>query len=141
MKKVNQLILLFIIFFTAACSETPQDQAEEVALNFSKAMYTLNFDEAKSFCTPDAENILIFIASNVNDEDLNTVKKAGDVDVSVSVIESTVYPGDTTATVNLKISNYVQLNMMGGKSSIEKEKEEKVDLVKVGDKWLVDLHK
>jgi hypothetical protein len=101
-------------------------------------MYGLNFDEAKEFCTPDAEKILVFIASNTNDEDLNTLKKAGDV--KVSVIESTVYPGDSTATVKLKISNYVQLNMMGGKPAIEKEKQEKVDLVRINDKWLVDLH-
>ena len=80
----------------------------------------------------------LFLASNTNDEDLNTLKKAGDV--KVSVIESTVYTGDSTATVNLKISNYVELNMMGSKPTIEKEKVEKVDLVKINDKWLVDLH-
>nr|WP_321378179.1 hypothetical protein [uncultured Bacteroides sp.] len=138
MKKVKQFILLILISFVSACSQTPQDKAEDAAVRFSKAMYSLNFDEAKEFCTPDAEKILVFIASNTNDEDLNTLKNAGDV--KVSVIESTVYPGDSTATVNLKISNYLQLNMMGGKPTIEKEKEEKVDLVRINDKWLVDLH-
>jgi len=30
--------------------------------------------------------------------------------------------------------------MMGSKPTIEKEKVEKVDLVRINDKWLVDLH-
>ena len=139
MKNVNQLFLLLFIIVVASCSQTPQKQAEKAAVNFSKAMYSLDFDEAKKYCTPDAFKILSFIASNVKEEDIKMMKDAGDVEVTV--IESLVNPGDSTATVNLKISNYIQLNMMSGKSFIEKEKEEKVDLVKVDDKWLVDLYK
>jgi hypothetical protein len=139
MKNLNHLFLLLFILFFVACSQTPQRQAEKAAVSFSKAMYSLNLDEAKKYCTPDASKILSFIASNVKEEDLNILKDAKDLEVSV--IESTMDPGDSTATVNLKISNYIQLNMMSGKSSIEKEKEEKVDLVKVNNKWLVDLHK
>ncbi len=139
MKNVNQLFLLLFIPVIVSCSQTPQKQAEKAAVNFSKAMYGLDFDEAKKYCTPDAFKILSFIASNVKEEDIKMMKDAGDVEVTV--IESLVNPGDSTATVNLKISNYIQLNMMSGKSFIEKEKEEKVDLVKVNDKWLVDLYK
>ena len=139
MKNVNQLFLLLFIPVIVSCSQTPQKQAEKAAVNFSKAMYRLDFDEAKKHCTPDAFKILSFIASNVKEEVIKMMKDAGDVEVTV--IESLVNPGDSTATVNLKISNYIQLNMMSGKSFIEKEKEEKVDLVKVNDKWLVDLYK
>jgi hypothetical protein len=139
MKKTNKLFLLLLATLMVACSQTPQNQAEKAAVNFSKAMYSLKFDEAKKYCTPDAYKILSFVASNVKQEDLDLLKKSGDVDVSV--IESTMDQGDSTATVNLKISNYIQLNMMSGKSIIEKEKDEKVYLVKVKDKWLVDLLK
>ncbi|WP_321517227.1 DUF4878 domain-containing protein [uncultured Bacteroides sp.] len=139
MKKTHRFFLLLLIPLFVACSHTPQKEAEKVAVNFSKAMYNLNFDDAKKYCTPDASKILSFIASNIKEEDLKLLKKSGDVDVSV--VESTLNSGDSTATVNLKISNYIQINIMSGKSTIEKEKEERVDLVKVKDKWLVDLHK
>lgn len=139
MKNVNRFFLFFIVFLIVACSHTPLGQAEKTAVDFSKAIYTLKLDEAKKYCTPNGAKLIEFIASNLKEEDIDVLKDAGDV--KISVIGSTVDPGDSTATVNLKISNYLQINLMGGKSTIEKEKEEKVDLVKVGDKWLVDLHK
>jgi len=41
MKKVKQLILLILVSFVSACSQTPQDKAEDAAVRFSKAMYGL----------------------------------------------------------------------------------------------------
>jgi len=139
MKKNSLFFLLPLLILLVACSSTPQSEAEKTAVNFSKAMYSLKLDEAKKYCAPDASRILSFVASNIKKEDLKLLKEAGEADISV--IDSSIDPGDSTATVNLKISNYIQLNLMTGKATIEKEKEEKVDLIKVKDKWLVDLHK
>ncbi len=139
MKKVNDISLLLLVCFLMACNSIPQQKAEDTAVDFSKAMYNLQFEDAKTMCTPNTSAILSFIASNLKEENIEMLKKAGEA--KISVIESTLNPGDSTATVTLKVSNYLQLNMMSGKSTIEKEKEETIDLVKVNDKWLVDMHK
>lgn len=139
MKINTRFFLLLFSFLVVACSQSPLEQAEQTAVDFSEAMYSLKLDKAKEYCTPKASKIIDFIASNVKEEDFTKLKEAGDLDISI--LESNIDPGDSTATVKLKISNFIQLNLLTGKSTIEKEKEEEVDMVKVNDKWLVDLHK
>lgn len=139
MKMPNKILLLFFVLIMISCNHTPQNKAAQTALNFYKAMYSLKLNEAKQYCTPEATKLVDFIASNIKETDFIKLKEAGDPEISV--VESNINPGDSTATVKLKVSNYIQLNLLTGKSTIEKEKEDEVDLVKINDKWLVDLHK
>ncbi|HRZ98700.1 MAG TPA: DUF4878 domain-containing protein [Paludibacter sp.] len=124
--KLFSLMLLIILFASCSGGNGP----EKVSEKFMKAIYTANFDEAKSLCTEDSKQTIDFIAAFAAQK-VDEMKKS---DVKFEVTNVEISEDGNSAEVLGVIKG--SLDLESG-SAIE-SKEEKVQLKKVDDKWLVE---
>lgn len=132
---LSALLCLAICF---SCKSTPEQEVGNVAKEFVDALYNLDYEKAQSYCTSESSAIISFFASNISEEHLSMVRKAGKAQVDIMNVN--ISEDETTATVLCKVTNYLKLSLLDNQSRIDEETEKEIDLIKEKDKWLVDLH-
>ena len=132
---LSALLCLAICF---SCKSTPEQEVGNVAKEFVDALYNLDYEKAQSYCTAQSNAIISFFASNISEEHLSMVKKAGKA--QIDIINVNICEDETTATVLCRITNYLKLSLLDNQSRIDKETEKEIDLINDNGKWLVDLH-
>lgn len=132
------LSILLCLTFCFSCKHTPEQEVENVTKEFVEALYNLDFEKAQKYCTSQSSAIINFLASNVSEEHLSMVKKAGKA--QVDILKADINEDGTTATVICRIANYLKLSLLDNQSHIDKETEKEIDLIKEKGKWLVDIH-
>ncbi len=128
MRKLKLVIIALPFLILSACSggNNPEDVAEK----FIKAIYTADFDGAKELCTNDTKQTIDFIAAFAS-EKKEEMQKA---DISIDQIKVTIAEDGNSADVEMVVHGSIDLQ----KGEVEEAKNEKVHLVKVDDKWLVE---
>jgi hypothetical protein len=128
MKKLKLVIIALPFLLLSACSggNNPEDVAEK----FTKAIYTADFDGAKELCTNDTRQTIDFIAAFAS-EKKEEMKSAN---ISIDLKNVSIAEDGNTAIVELVVHGSIDLQ----KGEVEETKDEKVHLVKVDDKWLVE---
>ncbi len=123
MKKIvyTSLALILVAFMLPGCSKnTPKD----VAYNWLTAFNHLDFDAAKKLSTPDTKNLLNslqVLTENVADSNKKDLKK-----VSITIKDVKLNGDKAVATYT---------------SSDSPTKDQVLNLVKMGDNWLVQFSK
>lgn len=143
MRKPEHIILYTIIllstFITNSCShgKSDEDKVMEQADSFANYYYNWRLTDARRFTTPESTRRLAFLASNIDTTDIQQLRFAEygtEIEVSDVNIET-----DTTASVSVKIHNYLALDTIGKKlSPVDKIKTE-LSLRNRGGVWLVNL--
>ena len=128
MRKLKNIFLLLPFLALTACSGG--GEPEMVAEKFMKAVYTADFEAAKTLCTDETKQTIDFIAAFAA-EKKDEMKKA---DVKIEQKSVVIAEDGNSAEVELIVRGSLDLD----KGETIDEKEEKVKLVKVDDKWLVD---
>jgi len=101
-----------------------------VAEKFIKAVYTADFEGAKQYCTDETKQTIDFIAAFAA-EKKDEMKKA---DVTIEQKSVVVAEDENSAEVTLIVHGSLDLD----KGEVVDAKEEKLQVVKVDGKWLVD---
>lgn len=139
-KKIILLLTLLLCFAgTYSCKFTSKSKIEKSAKKFAEALYCFKFTDAQQYMTSESRPILSFLSSNINQTDLDSLKKAGNP--TISILDIHLNKEETQATVKLKIRHFVKLNLLNNHPTIENEKEETFLLVKIDDHWLVDFRR
>lgn len=114
------LLVSLLCIFLAGCtsSNSPQTVAEE----FYKALYSANFQKAKSLCTSRTKEGIDMISSMMKEKDIEEMKTAK---VKFHAINCEIEDKDNTARVTIKIIEE------------DKEYEQKIHLKKENGQWLV----
>ncbi|MDO9153957.1 MAG: DUF4878 domain-containing protein [Paludibacter sp.] len=128
MKKLKLFFLLLAFVLLASCSDG--NSPEQVAEEFVEAIYTADFEEAKSLCTEDSKQTVDFIAAFASQK-VDQMKKS---EVEFVVTNVTISDDGNSAEVKGIIKGSLDLE----KGTVIESKDEKVQLKKVGDKWLVE---
>ena len=128
MRKLRIIFALLPLLAFAACSGG--GGPEVVAEKFMKAVYTADFEGAKQYCTDETKQTIDFIAAFAA-EKKDEMKKA---DVAIEQKSVVVAEDENSAEVTLIVHGSLDLN----KGEVVDAKEEKLQVVKVDDKWLVD---
>lgn len=131
-------VALLYLFLLTSCNQTPEAIVKDVTMDFAKAFYNLNLEKAQKYTTFSSKTFISLLASNIDQEDIEKIKKAGGA--SVEIMDVVLENNGETAIVKCKITNYLKLNFIKGVSTIEKEFEKELNLIKYEDKWLIDLH-
>lgn len=131
-------VLLFLTLCFSCKHNTPEQEVGNMTKEFVDALYNLNYEKAQTYCTPQSSAIISFLASNISEEHLSMVKKAGKAQVDILKVD--INEDETAATVLCKITNYLKLSLLDNQSCIDKEIEKEIDLIKDKGKWVVDLH-
>lgn len=130
MKNIRNWILLLSVVLVSACSNNSNKGPEVVAKKFIEAIYTADFDKAKNLCTEDSKEVVNLLATLVS-EKISVMKGSK---VSYEITELNIAEDGLSATVKGNVLGSFDFN----KDEIVESKEEKIKLVKVDEKWLVD---
>lgn len=129
MKKLNAFLLFAIVLFIAACSSS--NTPEGVAENFSKALYTADFEGAKSYCTEESKQAVDFVAAFAT-EKVADMKKA---DIKFMAKDVKMSEDGNSATINAVIMGAIDLK----DGEVQDSTNTKLHMVKQDEKWLVDF--
>lgn len=128
MRKLKIIFALLPLLAIAACSGG--GGPEVVAEKFLKAVYTADFEGAKQYCTDETKQTIDFIAAFAS-EKKDEMKKA---DVKIEQKSVVIAEDGNSAEVEVIVHGALDID----KGEVIEQKEEKLQLVKVDDKWLVD---
>ena len=106
--------LLLVLPMLIACGENrdgSEEQLVEVADSFSLGYFNYDLQKAKRFCTDDSEKWLQFIASNIQQEDVDILRQQ-EVSATVEVGEVS-YTGDSSAVVNITVQHFLKMDSIG----------------------------
>ncbi len=129
MRKSKAFLLFAVAMFIAACSSN--NTPESVAEDFTKALYTANFDGAKLLCTDESKQAVDFIAA-FSTEKVEEMKKAN---IKFITKEVKLSEDGNSATIKAVITGAIDLK----DGEVRDSTDTKLYMVKQGEKWLVDF--
>ncbi len=128
MLKLKLLTAFFVLLALASCSD--ENLPEKVAEKFIVAIYTADFEKAKVLCTEDSKQTIDFIAAFTSQK-ADLMKKSN---VKFEMTSVKIAEDGNSAEVIGVIKGSLDLE----KGELIESKEEKVQLKKVDEKWLVE---
>lgn len=138
MRKARILTILSIIILFISCSNQNKQEAEKTAKKFAESLCNMDYKEAAELSTPQSFPLIHFIASNVTDNNIKMIKKAGKA--KVTILRSNINEKKTIGTVTCQINNYLQIDYLNnGNSMIINKQKHSFQLVNIKSKWLVNL--
>ena len=137
----NKIIIMAIatcITMLFSCqTDKNEEEAEAVALNFATNYFGCHYIEASHLCTPESEQWIKFVATNVSDSDL-AVLNASEATPTYEVTDLSL-DNDSNATCTITARNYLMLHDICTKGHIADEGCYKLTLTRQNGKWLVNL--
>lgn len=128
------------ISLCAGCGshEGDEGQLREGVDSFATYYYNWHFDRALRFCTPSSEPWLRFMASNVTQEDVDSLR-AGEEDATVEVTGIAYHGEGDSATVSVSVANFLQMDSLGKAPHRVNEATFCLPAVIHGGKWKVRM--
>ncbi len=117
-------VVLLLLVVTNACIN--KNKPDKVAKAFLTALYEMNYDSAKTYCTSESYGYLEY--RKLLDSFINKLEEKKNELPNINIL-STKISGDSAEC---------KYKLMGIPSEIPDE--QTIDLVKRNGKWLVDLH-
>lgn len=141
MKKIIRTIYIFLVFCfltsLVSCGHGGKNSAEEAADSFSVAYFNWRFADALPFVTQDSRRWLSFAASQVSQEDVDSLRAMlNGAEVKTKDVD---YKNDTTAVATIIVNNFLSFDSIGRQPSVVAEKKFLLPLVLREDKWQVHL--
>lgn len=130
-------IATFITMLFSCQTDKNEEEAEAVALNFATNYFGCHYTEASHLCTPESEQWIKFVASNVSDSDL-AVLNASETTPTYEVTDLSL-DNDSNATCTITARNYLMMHDICTKGHIADEGCYKLTLTRQNGKWLVNL--
>lgn len=145
MKNISITITIFVVIISLhisySCSDgihTEEiDKATNVVDSFAGHYFNLELKASQSFCTPESNLWLSFLASNISQEDIDVINEQEEpANTDIDNIELT---SDTSATATCTAKNFLKLDTLGRTGRIIDEEKYMINLVKRNGKWLVKM--
>ncbi len=136
-------ILLFIglLSLTLACNNSKETSQKDDLLVIVDSFLTCYFNYdllgANGFVHPESKKWITFLASNIHQEDLDSLKTF--MQEPSYEIKDVQYINDSLALVRCKASCVYELSQIGATSNIVKSAEYSFNMVKVNNKWLIKM--
>ena len=127
MRKLKLFLMLLPMLAFIGCSV---DSPEAVADKFIKALYTADFDGAKELCTAESKQAVDFVAAFASEK----VEEMKNAKITVEQENVELAEGADSAVVKLIVHGSIDFE----ENEVVESKSEKITLVKVDNKWLVD---
>lgn len=138
MKKFALFLMVVIALWGCETDSSDIDKkVREVASAFAEAYFNYDFEEALKWVTDDSEKWLRFAATNISQEDvdsLNAQMKAATVEA-----DEVSYIDDETLTVGITVKDFLLKDTVGKPGHIENEAKYNLTIVKQGRKFRVRM--
>lgn len=128
------------LFAYASCQphEGSEKQLKEDADSFATQYYNWHFERALAYCTPASERWLRYAASNVHPADIDLLR-AKPEDASVEISDVEFGDDEVSATVSLKVSNFLRMDTIGKEAHLVDEAYFQLPMALHQGKWKIDL--
>ena len=112
---------LFVFLSLMSCQqhEGSEEQLKADIDSFATYYYNWHFEKAARFCTPESKVWLRYAASNVHQADIELLK-AKNEDAQIEIGDIDFNEDEVTATVNLEITNFLQMDTIGKEARLIK---------------------
>lgn len=120
--------------------EGSEKQLLEDIDSFATCYYNWHFEKALKYCTPESEQWLRYAASNVHPADIDLLH-AKQEDATVSIEDVDYHDDETSASVNLKVDNFLQMDTIGKVANLISTGSFVIQMRIHGGKWKVALDK
>lgn len=130
MTKKMYLFLALTVVFTLSSCQKDTNTPEKIAGDFIVAIYSGDFEAAKLLVTEDSKKAIDFVAAFTTEK----VDMMKSTDVGFESTEVTIAEDGLSATVIGNVLNSLDLET----DQVIESKVEKINLVKVDEKWLVE---
>ncbi len=133
-------LILFISgsMLLCTCGKTDKEQLMETVDSFSNTYFNWQFHRAVAYCTPDSKRWLSYMASQVNQDDIDLLRSQTE-SAQAEIVHVNILDGDSVAKVEVKVSNFLSMDTIGVKGKIEKEARFVISAKSVGNQWKIWL--
>ena len=127
------------ILFLTSCNghAGSEKQLKECADSFATAYYDWHFSKALPYVTAGSQKWLRFAASQVHQKDVDILR--GMESGAAHELGDITYTGDSTADVELNVSNYLGMDTLGRVGHIVKNGRFTIKMRYDGGRWLVRM--
>lgn len=139
----NYLTAFFcaITMLASSCSqpaeEKEKDKIKSAADSFTENYFNFKFADSRKFSTEESAVWLSFLASNMQQEDIDILKAQDEG--AYCEAQSINIVNDTTATANYRIHNFMRIDTLGKAGEMTEQADYIITLVKRGGKWNVKM--
>lgn len=139
--KFNSSLLFALLMFCLSCQgdfASRESKLESCADSFANHYFNYHFDDALRFCTPESGRWLQYAATNVHEADVEVLKtqKEG-AGIVVGNIE--MADDDSTALVEIQVSNYLQMDTIGTRGHIVQQATFRLPAVYREKQWKIRM--
>lgn len=128
----------FLSLMSCQPHEGSEEQLKADIDSFATYYYNWHFEKAARFCTPESKVWLRYAASNVHQADIELLKaKTEDAQIEIGDIDFN--EDEVTATVNLEITNFLQMDTIGKEARLIKQSKLTLPMTIHNSKWKVEL--
>ncbi len=133
-------VIILCLILTSCIKSQRQKDIEEIKKlsdNFALNYFNFDFISAQKHCTPESYKWLSFIASNIQQEDIDIINsQENKASVETKHVE---FINDTTATASCRVSNFLKLDTLGQTGQITETAEFNICIIKRNNRWLVKM--
>jgi len=127
--------------FTIGCNNPSHSQSDKVdnEVNaFAEAYFNYDFKTAASHCTPESEKWLKYVASNINQSDVDMLRNASE-GASIEINNYNYDDNDTTGVAIITVNNFMRLDTIGKAGHIIDKAIFRIPIVLREGKWTIKM--
>ena len=141
MKNYIMVFFCSIIMLAGSCSqpaeEKEKNRIKSTADNFAENSFNFRLADSRMFCTEESAAWLSFLASNMQQEDVD-ILKAQDKGATCKALSINII-NDTTATACYRVFNFMRIDTLGRAGKMTEQADYTITLVKRHSKWHVKM--
>lgn len=118
--------------------EGDEDQLKADADSFATYYYNWHFEKAVKFCTPESEQWLQYVASNVHQPDIDLLRSKKK-DATIEIQDISYSDDGVSATVSLNVTNFLQMDTIGKEAHLVKQATFSLPMVLHDGRWKIRM--
>lgn len=125
----------------ASCDGLTRNETEEVTgtvMGFSEAYFNFDLNTAADYCTPESRKWICFLASNVQEADLEIIRTQ-EQNATVKVKDISYSPDDSTGTALIEAKDFLMLDTIGKSGHMKDEARFKLGFILHDGKCLIKM--
>ena len=133
-------LLLLVMATLIGCGESrdgSEEQLMEVVDSFSVSYFNYDLQKAQRYSTVDSEKWLQFIATNIQQEDVDILRQQ-DLPATVEIGEVN-YTGDSSAIVNISVQNFLSMDSIGKAGQMTDHASFRLNALIQNGKWRIRM--
>lgn len=130
-------LVMIISLIVVSCGKERQDDPRTVVESFANAYFNWRFKEAEHFVTDESKKWIVFAASQVDSEDIDSLR-AMEYAATVEV-EDIDDIDDSTAVATVTVKDFLSSDSIGKHPCIQEEGNFQIPVLFDGKNWKVKL--